>query len=236
MLRLLSTMLRLPVAAFVYGMEMFVKTMQGMQRMTDEGIDAVLHGSAQPSGEASREASREPSFEHQNPTSSMVTFHEGALNESAPIINNATCKEETKMADQDLRGDDSKLIRYYISFTRRDLETYLGEDTEVISYSTTEGDYGGAKKAEYLAELRKEGADRPSKWKDNNYPPDDCLDPNDSDRFINIPSVDFDEFVKLKIEVLARYERKAGEYEKDQADALKKLASAVKKGVIQVNK
>ena len=137
------------------------------------------------------------------------------------------------MSDQDLRGDDSKLVAYYITFTKRDLGTYLGGDSEVISYSTTEADYGGAKKAEYLAQLKTDGAPRSDKWKTGNYPPDDYLDPNDKDRFISLPSDDFEEFVKVKVEVKARYETEPGQYEKEQADALKKLASAVKDGRIQ---
>ena len=233
MLRLLNQMLKLPVAAFVYGMEMLVKTMQGMQKMADQGVDAVLQAGLLPESEATGESGTEYGLFGSSapPASSEYALYGGAAN-----TNHATHMEESKMADQDLRGDDAKLVRYSICFIRRDFEAFLAEDTEVVSYSTTEGDYQGSKKAEYLADLRHDGAERPRKWKLNNYPADEYLDPGDKNRFVNLPGDDFDEFVRVKVEVLARYERKPGQYDKDQADALKTLASAVKEGVIQVNK
>ncbi|HVS82126.1 MAG TPA: hypothetical protein VHE60_10370 [Pyrinomonadaceae bacterium] len=225
MVRLLTQMMRLPGAVLVYSVEMFAKTMQGLQRITDQGIDAIVGNEAQAGRLTGGDQARSPP-----PT---TIFNESATTGRAENSNTVTPKEESKMSDVDLRGDDSKLVAYFITFTKRDLGAYLGGDSEVISYSTTEADYGGAKKAEYLADLQNEGAKRSDKWKTSNYPPDKYLDPGDKDRFIGLPPEDFEEFVKVKVEVKARYETEPGQYEKEQADALKKLASAVKDGVIQ---
>src|SRR5947208_1289769 len=52
MMEFLAQMMRLPVMAVVYSMEMLVKTMQGLQRMADQGIDAVVGRSTQASNDA----------------------------------------------------------------------------------------------------------------------------------------------------------------------------------------
>lgn len=235
-MRLLTQIMRIPVAVFVYGMDMLAKTMGGIQHIAEKEIDAILGITIQPEESATSNRPQLP-----NPATS---FNGGTAPRSATDPQPATSKEESHMSDLDLRGDDAKLVRYFITFTRRDLEAYLGEETEVISYSTSAGDYQGAKKAEFLSDIGKSPAagdppnslERPKKWIKKNYPPDDFLDPADKNRFIGLPADDVDEFLRVKVELLARYDRKPGEYDKDQADALEKLASTVKDGVIQVSK
>src|SRR5262245_25858289 len=42
MAQFVSQMLKLPLTALVFTMEMFVKTMQGLRRIADQGIDAMM--------------------------------------------------------------------------------------------------------------------------------------------------------------------------------------------------
>jgi len=227
MMRLLTQMLKLPVAAFVYSVEMLFKTMQEMQRMADQGIDALVDGIAP--------ARAGPGHAHSQVSDAAMSFGDVAPG-GAAATNHTTHEETSDMTDVDLRGDAVKLVRYFIVFNRRDYEAYLGDDTEVITYSTNEGDYQGSKKAEFLAQIAEESAEIPDKWRKKNYPPEEFRDPHDKTRFIGLPRQDIEEFLKVKVELVHRYERHEAEYEKDQADALEKLASAVKDGKLQVEK
>src|SRR5215216_2163316 len=52
MMRLLNQMIRLPLTAFVYSLEMFVKTMQGIQRIADRSIDEMVIGVTETLGDS----------------------------------------------------------------------------------------------------------------------------------------------------------------------------------------
>ena len=47
MIQLFSRLMKLPVEAFVYSIEMFVKTMRGMQHITYQSIDMMANWDAQ---------------------------------------------------------------------------------------------------------------------------------------------------------------------------------------------
>src|SRR5436190_22434889 len=51
MTRFVSQMLKLPLTAFVYTVEMFVKTMQGLRKIADQGIDVMTGVVSQDFGE-----------------------------------------------------------------------------------------------------------------------------------------------------------------------------------------
>src|SRR5438270_11339544 len=46
--RLFGQMLLLPFTVFVYGMELFVRTVRGMQQAADKGMDVVAGGAGPP--------------------------------------------------------------------------------------------------------------------------------------------------------------------------------------------
>src|SRR2546423_12187114 len=100
-MRLFGQMMMLPFTVFVQGMELFIKTIQGIQRATDEGMNVMV-------GETT------PALTSK--TTRSVT--DSAIKSGAETSH----KEATKM-DQDLSGEDTlKLVRYKILFVKRDYE------------------------------------------------------------------------------------------------------------------
>ena len=52
MMRFLSQMMKLPVTAFVYSMDMLVKTMRGLERIADQGMNLMTDDASQNFGHA----------------------------------------------------------------------------------------------------------------------------------------------------------------------------------------
>src|SRR6266850_2269300 len=226
MLRLFSQMLKLPIAVFVYGMEMMVRTMQGMQKMADQSIDALIGGKLPDnSGEPIHE------FEFARSTGAGVSVAGPVISSSAEPTNYSTDKEKSTMEDIDLRGDDLKLVAYRIVFTRRDHEVLLVDDTELITFPTTLADYQGLKLSEFLRQIRDKPEKRPQKWMDKKYPEEQYREKDSTGKdtlYKGLPQDDINEFLKVNVQLLARYERREKEYERDQADALKGIESVLK--------
>jgi hypothetical protein len=203
--RLFGSLMKAPVAMFVAGFEAFVKAMRDMQKLFDQSVDAFA-GGAQP--------------------------ERGSRMIEAPIANatgvgcteNITAKEKIDMPDQDLIGEDLKLVRWAISFTKRDVEVALDSGLELVDYSTGVGDFKGSKKDSFLAKLRANHMPRPDKWVREDYPPKKYLDNN---HVIDLPRDDVDKFMRVYVEVLERYDKAEPTYEKDEAKALKGIRSTL---------
>src|SRR5437879_6286369 len=105
MMQLLGQMMKLPLAVFVFSMELFVKTVEGMQRMADQGVDVAISRVTQTLGDVRGSAS--------NFTSAAArTSKLGSSSHSIEIAHQATHKEEFNVPDQDLGGNDLKYVRY----------------------------------------------------------------------------------------------------------------------------
>jgi len=143
MLQFLNQMLKLPLSAFVFGMEMFVQTMQGMQRLAEQGIDAMLGGVAQTLGEPSRQGS-----DLQDTEPPVVT--DGVVEDDA----DKTPKEENKMSDNSLSNDRVKVVEYYILSIRPDYEHILPNfpKVKVFTDTMTPEDFAAWVIAEYFQE------------------------------------------------------------------------------------
>jgi len=46
-MRFLTQLMKLPMAALAYSVEMFVKTIQGLQKIADQSVDLVVSGTSQ---------------------------------------------------------------------------------------------------------------------------------------------------------------------------------------------
>src|SRR5437588_561310 len=142
--RLFSQMLLLPFTVFVYGMELFVRTVRGMQQAADQGMDVMV-------GEAARPVTGVPAGENQFTDKravsggapppahtqggwgdlkvhTTISTGDGTTGEAAE----ATHKEIEKMRDKDLSDDQLKLVRYKILFVKRDYEAAFPEREEVV--------------------------------------------------------------------------------------------------------
>ncbi len=136
-MRLFGQMVMLPFTVFVQGMELFIKTIQGMQRATDEGMN-VMVGTTQTLGE-------DPGARDLMSKTSSVT--DGVIKDDVAT----TVKEKSNMDDKDLSGKDTlKLVRYKILFIKRDYETAFPEAEELVSDSMDDTGYTAWKIAEFI--------------------------------------------------------------------------------------
>jgi hypothetical protein len=79
--------------------------------------------------------------------------------------------ETTDSALSDLSGDDLKVVRWRIIFTKPELEASFEERTEIVAYSTNGGSLGGIKVAEFMRNVGRKEFERPRTWRDHEYPP-----------------------------------------------------------------
>jgi hypothetical protein len=203
MLRLIGQMLTAPLAVLVYSMGMLVRTVQGVQRLANQTLDGLTTGPAAPPGPdppAARtgrgpEAARAPAWTAVGPVSPCGSM----------------AKEDRQMKDQDLGGDDLKLVRYKIIFTKRDQERVLKEDEELVAYKTTVADFGGQKVGQFLSEAKDVAAGKP--------PPPSWKVGAD----FKIKKGD-ERFVKIFVEVLDHYPKEDAEYDKQTVEALRDIS------------
>src|ERR1044071_517786 len=151
-MRLFGQMMILPFTVFIQGMELFIKTIQGMQRATEEGMDVIAGGMPEGSGTAST-----------NQTD-LATSTTGAATGGALEDNTTTnLKERINMDDRDLSDDKKlKLVRYKILFIKRDYEVAFPEIEELVSDSMDDTAYTAWKVAEFIQRLGDTPV--PSKW------------------------------------------------------------------------
>lgn len=207
MMSFFGRMMKLPFEAFVYGLEMFVQTMQGLQQIAYQGIDTMADGITQVCVE---------------PADSDVinngVIHD-AIGDSAEPLPQTTHKENMKMADQDLGGKDLKLVRYKILFVKRDYEHAFDEQEELVHEDTNATGFTAWKTAQFIQELQKRKTMVPEKWKQ--YPPSGHHPPyREEDILLGLPDED-KKYLRVYFEVLDRYPREPLEYEEQQLEILR---------------
>ena len=229
-------MMKLPMTAFVYSMEMFVKTIQGLQKIADQGIDAMLNGAAQSPGDTQSDptigtpptgmtqaADYSPS-NRGHLTGGRKTFVTSGIVAGDDETN---LKEERKMPDTNLNDDMLKLVRYKILFVKRDYEHAFPEQEELVSDNLTATSYTAWKIAQFIQSLGKKETEIPSKWKEDGYPPDD-VKYRYGNKLMGLPEDD-KKYLRVYFEVLDRYVREQFRYEEDQIDVLKEIRDAIRK-------
>jgi hypothetical protein len=234
MKRFISKMIRLPLTAFVYSMEMFVKTMQGLEKIADQGIDVMMGGIAQSFSDAP-DSQSDPTIDATvnemtqagDPTLSSQGDLTGdtrtsATSDIAADDDETNPKEERKMPDTDLSNDMLKLVRYKILFVKRDYEVAFPEREELVSDNLTSTAYTGWKIAEFIQNL--DEIDAPAKWRDQKYPRDFG---NAKDIRIRKLPEDDKKYLRVYFEVLDSYVREQFKYEEDQIDVLKEIRDAI---------
>src|SRR5258707_6813185 len=202
MMKFFGQIMKLPMAALVSGMEMLAQTMREIQKSFETNIDVMSTGLAQTLNDMSdgtgvaRAASTERSG--------------GISGDDADTTQRIIDEEENDMADQDLSGEDLKVVRYRIIFTKRDFEAVLDEaEEEVVDYPTDGGSLGGLKVAHFMGRVRDEKGNLPAEGKGKGYPVK-----NPPKRGWKIPPED-ERYIAFIYEVIRRVERQEANYEKD---------------------
>ena len=165
------------MAVFVSSCEVLMRVMREVQNGFDRGTRVMAGGVGQVVGETlhTLEAATDT-------TSSDTTSDE---------------KETSTMLDQDLSGDDLKLVRYRILYTKRDHEKILAHGDKLVNYSTTLPDYGGLITCE---------------WVDSH--PDEA-------RHLD------KKYIQTYLEVLTRYPKQEKEYDKETVTVLREIRDRI---------
>ena len=215
-MRLFGQMVMLPLTVFVQGMELFIKTIQGMQRAADDGMDVVMGETTQAPGATAADL--------RNLTSSTTSSITGGITRDDA----ATKEKETgKMIDTNLSDDKLKLVRYKILFIKRDYETAFPEAEELVADSMTDTAYTAWKIAEFIQTLADRKTTAPGKW--NGYPENreaPALPYRDGDFLLGLPEDD-KKYLRVYFEVLDRYDREEAKYEQQQIDVLKQIRDRI---------
>lgn len=233
-MRILTQMLKLPLEVFVYSMEMLVKTVQGIQRLADQGIDTVISGVAQAPG-------KRPGSQSDLNSDTTSSVKEGAISDSAQT----THKEEVNMTrdndkDQDRsRGSDPqcsdktqnllRLYRYKILFVKRGYEVAFDEHEDLVSDDLRDTDFVAWKIAEFIQDLKH--IKIPPKWSSKNYPPPP-KDPKHSrpdNTYIHWLDEDDKKYLRVYFEILDTYCREPLDYEQQQLNILGDIRDAINK-------
>ena len=124
MMEFFGQMMKLPFEAFVYSMDMLVKTMRGIQHIAYQGIDMMADGATSTLSEAPGAESDGASvaYEGTAATHDATDGSTGTSGNSAEVTPQTTQEEVRKMADTNLSDDMLKLVRYKILFVKRDYE------------------------------------------------------------------------------------------------------------------
>lgn len=206
---------RLPLDLFGYGVELFSAAMKIPPRAIDQGVGAMLEslwalpwpGSGESAGSGSDPRSR--------------------VGPGSAPVNRA--EENRAMRDQDLSGEDVKLVRYKILFVKRDLEVAFPEEEDLVTYPTRPAEYGGLKVADFMRRAWErlpnddDAPKRPAKWHSAGYP--DEAHRNGEHGF-RIPPED-ERHVKFYFEVLDRFPREAAEYDKQKVEVLRDISRKI---------
>ena len=136
------------------------------------------------------------------------------------------------MPDWDLSGDDLKYVSYSVLFTREDFEATLQkQQQEIVDYDTSGGSFGGLKVARCLRAISQGEIAPPEEWKQF----------DDGDKPIALPKTigrhnkngngkgwDFNHdqlrYIRFVYEVEHRLPRGEEEYDKEEVEALRKIA------------
>jgi hypothetical protein len=226
-MRLFGQMVMLPFTVFVQGMELFIKTIQGMQRATDEGMNVMVGEMGPAPGTATGSRG-----DLESGTTGPLT--EGAIKDDDA----GNLKEKKTMDDKDLSDDKKlKLVRYKILFIRRDLEVAFPEREELVSDSMDDSGYTAWKVAEFIQRLN--DTDVPQRWgggtdqgQEPRYPrtrrPDSLLAQFQGGRWVlsQLPEDD-KKYLRVYFEVLDRYDREEFKYQERQIDVLEEIRDRI---------
>jgi hypothetical protein len=218
---LLGSMVMIPIKAFVYGMEIFVRTMHGMQNATDRGLGVIAGDSIAGDG---AESSTDPVGETQVLTGMVAG---GPVPTNTQNVQETIGKETVKMNDTNLNDDMLKLVRYKILFIKRDYEYAFPEQEELVYDNMTDSAFTAWKIAEFIQSLDR--TEVPEKWLKKVPPyPADRKKVGDKEYIHRLDESD-KKFLRVYFEVLQRYAREKLKYEEDQLDALRGIREAIEK-------
>lgn len=121
-------------------------------------------------------------------------------------------------ADTDLSGNDPKLVRFKVLFTKTGFEHAFPEEQELVHADMDGSRFTAWKIAEFLQNLREKGYKVPKAWKD--ALPTGCV--TDRNILVRLPEQDR-AYLRLFYEVLDRFPREALRDDEEQPRVLRDI-------------
>jgi len=230
MMDFLGLIMKLPITAFVYSIDMFAKTLQGMQKLADQSIDAMLGRRIQAPGDSecgltsdaiasgiAQNLGSPPGSQSDLTSTRTTSLTNSTDRESAETPD----KEARNMRDTDLSDHTMlKLVRYKILFIKRKFEVAFQEREELIADDMTEPSYCTWKIAEFIQDLAERKTKIPSQWGEK-YPP--CEKQyREGNILLGFPESD-KKFLRVYFEVLDRYQREKLHKDERQIEVLEEI-------------
>jgi hypothetical protein len=223
MMQFFGQLMKLPLEAFVYSMEMLVQTMRGIQHLAYQGMDMMADRNVQASADVSSSKSTIPEVTYDVPEVTHAVS-EGISRGRTEAMQVTIAEEERRMSDKDLRDEKVlKLVRYKILFVKRDYEYPFPEQEELVAENMDEASYTAWKIAQFIQNLKETPI--PKKWEDKNYPPVKLESPPASRTpgMINELPEDDKKYLRVYYEVLQRFPREEFKYEQRQIEVLEEI-------------
>jgi len=226
---LLSQLCMIPLAAFVYGMEVLLKTLQGMQQITNQGME-VMVGSNGFSSRAAADMQAGTSM-----ISNMGPGENGISNEEENTLN-----ENINFCNPHQDGGRCLILwRYKVLFIKRDLEHAFPEVEDLVPDDVP--DITAWKIAEFIQQLGGRQVAVPKSWinkrkgplkywriERSDKPPksyEEAYDAAERGEKVWLIGLDEDDkrYLRLYSQELARYTREKPRYEEDQIKVLEQI-------------
>jgi len=224
LVELFGQMMMFPLSVFVYGMELFVRTIQGVQKVADEGMTVLVGSPSQTLAEADK-VNQIPGVAPGSESGLEGSLAISSTDNGVEDDTEKNVKETIKMNDTDLSDDMLKLVRYKILFVKRDYETAFPEKEEMVHDNMTGDAFAAWKVAEFIQRLGKEEV--PMKWINKNFPKRRTYTPAEkagtAKATINNLDEDDKKYLRVYFEVLARYEREEARHAEDQIKVLEDI-------------
>lgn len=228
----------LPFTMFVYGLEAFVKTLQGVQRTADQGMEIMAGEATRPRPDGTTDEGRPANQTATSEVPAPPGTQQGGWGDLKVQATTSTSgtggdaaeanhKEIVKMADKNLSDDQLKLVRYKILFVKRDYEWAFKEREELVPDNMTGEAFTAWKVAEFIQRLRREPI--PEKWLKKDYPRPLTEEQREARRrhedvYIGWLDEDDKKYLRVFYEVLDRYVR---EDEEDEIAVLQDIRKSI---------
>jgi hypothetical protein len=221
--RVFGQLLMLPIAALVYGIEVFIKTLEGIQDISNQSMEVILGPQARTSrlpqiwAEPSTPAQQD-SVPATNVAGTTLTNRTTTQKEGDTLSISGTYESAQ---DKDLHDDMLKLVRYKILFVKREYEVAFPEREDLVSENMDGTAFAAWKVAEFIQQLGNGMTDVPGKW-GSKYPSEDRDKYVTNGKLKAFPDDD-KKYLRVYYEVLERYPREKFKYEEQQIRVLEEI-------------
>jgi hypothetical protein len=226
---LLAEVVMLPMTALLYGLELLVRAVQGVQQATQQGIESMVTApvaSPAPLATAGGEVRDPGSIDTNRRGNAGDPAPRPAVKEAAPM-EPSICHETRR--DRDLRDDMLKLVRYKILFVRREYEVAFPEQEDLVEDNMDPTAFAAWKVAEFVQQLARGKTQVPAKWLGKRYPDEKDAQGHDQRRgdiLLSLPEED-KKYLRVYYEVLDRYPREKFKHEEQQIRVLEQIRDGI---------